>query len=84
MQLREPNHHEGVLLDMAGLDYLIAVCPFCEQGTVIDRIPVLSPVTENHTMYLSCLNCRAPFHVVGNFYKLVEVDGAGLLGGQAD
>lgn len=75
MLLQEPEHVEGVFLDAPFLDYLIVVCPFCEYGTNIERIPVLQPVLENHVMYLSCAHCGKPFHVVGNFYELVEEEG---------
>jgi len=49
---------------------LAAICPDCGAVDLIQPIPVLSPVTEEQTMYLSCSACQAPYHVTGNFYRL--------------
>lgn len=65
------NDPEGRLLQRPD-GMLLAVCPGCGRGVVIEPIPVLAPIEEDHAMYLACESCGQPFHVIGNFYVVVE------------
>jgi hypothetical protein len=70
LPIQEPPHREGALIEFG--DGFLAVCPDCGWGTFIAKIPVLRPVEGEEAMYLGCYHCFAPFHVVGNFYVVVE------------
>ena len=52
---------------------LIAVCPACGAGEIIEPIPVIGHFEGEATLYLGCSACGCPFHVTGPI--LVEADG---------